>query len=211
MPSAPGSPGFPRSPCLPTLSRPLAGAARGVLPTALASMDRLTRDLRHAVRSLLRTRGLSAVAILCMGLGIGVCATLFATANPWLFRPLPYAQAERLMALRETPPRQGLSARRGEPLSGPNYLDWMARSRSFEALGAFERTELNLSTEDEPERVQAARITATLFPSSGKEAVLGRGLRPGGGPAPEGSRWRCWATASGGAISVAIPGRSGGP
>ena len=54
----------------------------------------------------------------------------------------------------------------------------MARSRSFDGAGAFERTELNLSTEDEPERVQAARITATLLPLLGKEAVLGRVFAP---------------------------------
>ena len=49
-------------------------------------MPTLANDLRYAFRSLLRTRGLSTVAVLCMGLGIGVCATLFATVNPWLFR-----------------------------------------------------------------------------------------------------------------------------
>ena len=150
-------------------------------------MDTLTKDLRYALRSLLRTRGLSTVAVLCMGLGIGVCATLFATVNPWLFRPLPYAEADRLMALGETSPQQGASGRQNDPISGPNYLDWTLRSRSFDGAGAFDRTELNLSTEDEPERVTAARVTATLFPLLGKVPVLGRGLgpeddRPGGQP-----------------------------
>jgi putative ABC transport system permease protein len=121
-----------------------------------------------------------------MGLGIGVCATLFASANPWLFRPLPYAQPERLMALRETLP-QASEGTRTEHLSAPDYLDWTSRSRSFEAFGAFERNESNLSTEEQPERVPGARITATLFPLLGKEAVVGRGLRadedrPGGPP-----------------------------
>ena len=150
-------------------------------------MDTLANDLRYALRSLLRTRGLSIVAVLCMGLGIGVCATLFATVNPWLFRPLPYAEAHRLMALSEIPPRQGASESPREPISGPNYLDWIARSRSFDGAGAFERTEWNLSTEDEPERVAAAQVTATLFPLLGKVPVLGRGFgaeddRPGGQP-----------------------------
>jgi len=145
-------------------------------------MGRLLNDLRFAARSLFRTWGLSLVAVLCMGLGIGVCATLFSAANPWLFRPLPYAEPDRLVALRETLPQGGT-----EHLSPPDYFDWVGRSRSFEAVGAFERVDSNLSTAEEPERVPGARITATLFPLLGRAPVLGRGLNadedgPGGRP-----------------------------
>jgi putative ABC transport system permease protein len=136
-------------------------------------MSTIFNDVRFAARSLCRTWGLSLVAVLCMGLGIGVCATLFSAANPWLFRPLPYAEPDRLMALHETLPRGGT-----ELLSPPDYLDWAGRSRSFEAFGAFERVESNLSTDEEPERVPGARITATLFPMLGRIPVLGRGLHP---------------------------------
>lgn len=149
-------------------------------------MGTIVKEFRLAVRSLWRTRGLTAVAVLCMGLGIGVCATLFASANPWLFRPLPYAEPERLVALRETLPHAGEGIRT-ENLSPPDYLDWTSRSRSFEAFSAFERIESNLSTEEQPERVPGARMTASLFPLLGKKPVLGRGLRadedrPGGPP-----------------------------
>ena len=145
-------------------------------------MGTIVREFRFALRSLLRTWGLSTMAVLCMGLGIGVCATLFASANPWLFRPLPYAEPDRLVALRET-----LSQGGTEHLSPPDYLDWASRSRSFEGFGAFERTDSNLTTDEEPERVPGARITATLFPLLGKTPVLGRGFRaeedgPGGQP-----------------------------
>jgi putative ABC transport system permease protein len=146
----------------------------------------IAKDLRYAVRSLWRTRGLSVVAVLCMGLGIGVCATLFASANPWLFRPLPYAEPDRLVVLRETLPHAGEGIRT-EHLSAPDYFDWTSRSRSFAAFGAFERMESNLSTAEEPERVPGARVTAELFPMLGKTPVLGRPLRmdedgPGGPP-----------------------------
>ncbi|HEY6552823.1 MAG TPA: ABC transporter permease [Vicinamibacteria bacterium] len=145
-------------------------------------MGTIAREFRFAARSLLRTWALSAMAVLCMGLGIGVCATLFASANPWLFRPLPYSEPHRLVALRETLPQGGT-----EHLSSPDYLDWASRSRSFEGFGAFERTDWNLSTDEEPERVPGARVTATLFPLLGKKPVLGRGLHaaedgPGGQP-----------------------------
>jgi putative ABC transport system permease protein len=59
-------------------------------------------------------------------------------------------------------------------LSPANYLDWQARARSFESMGAFERTDYNLATEGEPERVPAARITASLFPTLGMAPLAGR-------------------------------------
>ena len=141
-------------------------------------MDFATPSLRNAVRSLRRDKGLSLLAVLCMGLGIGTCVTLFTSINPWLFRPLPYAAPDRLMGLRQTLPEDGGESSGRSLLSEPDFLDWQARARSFESLGAFERTEYNLSTEGEPERVPAARITATLLPVLGIAPALGRGFRP---------------------------------
>ena len=159
-------------------------AARCLLyPTTEAGVDSLTRDLRCALRSLVRFKGLSVVAIACMALGIGVCATLFAAVNPWLFRPLPFPQPNRLVGLRQTQPGAGGGF---SLLSGPDYLDVQRRSaRSFERLGGCQRTELNLSTADAPVRVQAALVTASLFPTLRIQPIRGRNFsaeedRPGG-------------------------------
>ena len=148
-------------------------------------MDTLAQSLRRALRSLSRHRGVSVLAVLCMGLGIGTCVTLFTAANPWLFRPLPYPDPERLVALRETVAPNAAGPSRSSLLSGPNYLDWQARSRSFAGLGGFERVDHNLTTDSDPARVRAARVTASLFPLLGAAPVLGRGIaeeedRPGG-------------------------------
>jgi len=59
-------------------------------------IEPLARDVRHAARSILRYRGLSLVAGCCMALGIGVCSGLFVAVNPWLYRPLPYPEPDRL-------------------------------------------------------------------------------------------------------------------
>ncbi len=148
----------------------------------------LASDLRYALRSLRRYRSLTVVAVACMGVGIGVCVTLFTAANPWLFRPLPYPDSERLVGLRETAPLREGQADGGESfVSAANYLDWRERSRSFESVGAFERSEANLATADEPERVHAARVTASLFPTLRVAPVRGRGFtsdedQPGGRP-----------------------------
>ena len=141
-------------------------------------MDTLVASLRQAVRSLWRHKGLSALAILCMGLGIGTCVTLFGAANPWLFRPLPYAAPDRLVGLRETIDQRGRQWTQSVLILPANYLDWRARARSFEDMAAFSRIECNLSRDGEPERVSAARITAGLFPFLGVSPVHGRVFSP---------------------------------
>ena len=140
-------------------------------------MESWLSELRGAARSLWRFRGLTAPALFCLAAGIGACVTLFASINPWLFRPLPYPNAGRLLALRES--WLGRGGRSGSSaIAAPNYLDWQARARCFASLGAYRRIELNLSTEGEPERVPAARVTASLFPTLGVGPVLGRGFTP---------------------------------
>jgi predicted permease len=137
-------------------------------------MEMLVVSLRRARRSLWRHKGLSALAILCMGLGIGTCVTLFSAANPWLFRPLPYAAPDRLVGLRETVDQLGREWTQSVLLSPANYLDWRARARSFEDMATFARLEYNLSRDGEPERVPAAQITGGLFPFLGVSPVHGR-------------------------------------
>ncbi len=139
-------------------------------------MHTLANDLRYALRSIVRYRALTGAAVVCMVLGIGVSTTLFGSVNPWLFRPLPYPKPDRLVRLRETEPERGDRAGRTSDVSGPNYLDWRERSRSFAGMGAYDRTQLNLSIGDVPERIHAARITWTLFPTLQIQPVIGRGF-----------------------------------
>jgi putative ABC transport system permease protein len=137
-------------------------------------MDGIGPTVRHAVRSLLRYKAVSVLAVACMGLGIGTCVTLFTAVNPWLYRPLPYPAAERLVSVRETLPDGGSQWSSRTLLSGPDYLDWLARARSFDGMAAFERTEYNLAAEGEPERVSAVRVTASLLPTLGVAPISGR-------------------------------------
>ncbi|HVQ30923.1 MAG TPA: ABC transporter permease, partial [Vicinamibacteria bacterium] len=143
-------------------------------------MGQLWAEIRHGLRVLVRHWGSSLLAILCLGLGIGLQTTMFASGDPWLFRPLPYAQPDRLAAVREIDP-QG-SARLA---STPSFFAWRDEGKAFAELGAFLRFEFNLSTDDEPERIAGARITASLFPLLGAKPARGRGFteeedRPGG-------------------------------
>ena len=79
-------------------------------------------DVRHALRVIVRHRGTALLAVVCLSLGIGIVATMFASADPWLFRPLPYAAPDRLVTLREVSPRG-----RTTLLSAPLVADCRAR------------------------------------------------------------------------------------
>src|SRR5690242_1821581 len=88
-----------------------------------------TRDLRYALRMLLRSPGFAATSILILGLGIGAATAIFTVVNGVLFQPLPYPHSDRIMWVRE------LSAK-GHPnaVAGPNYQDFRDQSHSFQAL-----------------------------------------------------------------------------
>jgi putative ABC transport system permease protein len=132
-------------------------------------MRELWHDVRHGARVLIHHRGTFVLAALCLGLGVGINTTMFASADPWLFRSLPYTEPERLATVREV---RGSDA--ASELSTPSFLEWSRASRAFSAWGAFVRVGYNLSTAEEPERVQGATITASLFPMLGARPVVGR-------------------------------------
>src|SRR5260370_12985109 len=67
-------------------------------------LDRLTQDLRFGVRTLTKSRGFTAVAILTLALGIGANTALFSVVNGVLFNPLPYPEPEQLVTLHESKP-----------------------------------------------------------------------------------------------------------
>lgn len=138
-------------------------------------METVLQDLRFALRFLLRNKRSTMIAILCLSTGIAMTTMTFSAVNPWVFRPLPWHDPEELVALTEVRVEQpGAFA----GVSGPNYRDWLRETRAFSTIGAFERTNLNLMAEGEPQRFVGARVSASLFPLLGEEPVLGRGFMP---------------------------------
>jgi putative ABC transport system permease protein len=97
-------------------------------------LETLWRDLRYGARSLSRSPGFTAAALLSLALGIGLNTAIFSTINAVLLRPLPYKDPERLVRLEQTI----LRYRNGkEPTGVPaaNYLDWKEQNRVFENHG----------------------------------------------------------------------------
>jgi putative ABC transport system permease protein len=135
-------------------------------------MDRLLQDLRYAFRTLRKSPGFAAVAVLTLALGIGINTTIFSVVNAILVRPMPGVRTEGLVALRETQPARGFDE---DAVSAPNLLDWKAGSRTLAGVGAYwDRKVVFRAPAGEPEEVEAEMVTAGLFPMLSARPALGR-------------------------------------
>src|SRR5499427_6055917 len=91
---------------------------------------RLVHDLKIAVRTALRARFVSALAVLAFALGIGVTTAVFSIFDGVLLQPLPFPHPEELVAVYDTQPACATC-----PASFPKYHDWKERNRVFAAIG----------------------------------------------------------------------------
>src|SRR5215204_4075649 len=134
--------------------------------------DVLIQDLRYTVRTLNRARGFALTAILVTALGVGANTAAFSVADFVLLRPLPFTDPGALVRLCEGP-REGGGWGCMNELSPANYRDFKTGS-SFEAMGAFTGSAVNLVGIGEPRRLDTAQVTADVLPLLGVPPALGR-------------------------------------
>ncbi|HET6765408.1 MAG TPA: ABC transporter permease, partial [Longimicrobiaceae bacterium] len=135
-------------------------------------MDRLLQDLRYTFRSLRKSPGFAAVAVLTLALGIGVNTTIFSVVNAILIRPMPGVAADGLVALRATQRATGFEE---DAVSAPDLLDWKAGSRTLSDVAAYwDRKVVFSGPSGEPEEVEAEMVTASLMPLLRAKPALGR-------------------------------------
>ena len=145
----------------------------------------LATVLRPTVRRLARTPGFTAISVITLGLGIAGTTTAFSVVNAILLRPLPYHEPDRLVQLWHTAP--GLDLPQFEQ-SDASYIQYLDKStRSFASLASYRFSSANLTGGQDPERVTASDITASLVPTLGAAPLLGRTFtaeedRPGAAP-----------------------------
>ena len=131
-------------------------------------------DIRFALRSLLRNPGFSAITTLTLGLGIGMSVAVWSVIDAVLIEPLPYPDADQLVEIGMTLPDLGTA---GYPMSALDFLDYAEQNKSFEAMAAIFRENLNLTGGLSPERVTGSRVSAPFFTVMGVLPQLGRAFR----------------------------------
>jgi putative ABC transport system permease protein len=137
---------------------------------------KLVSDVRHAVRSLFREPGFAVPAILMLGLGLGATSAVFSLVNGVLLKPLPYAQPDRLVSIREVIPSIA-QLYPSLPVNARHFVEWRKWCPSLESMSAFQPGTLNLTGWGEPERLDAALVSANLFRVLGVRPAQGRDFR----------------------------------
>src|SRR6185369_7864584 len=170
-------------------------------------MDGLLRDLRHALRNLLRSPAFASVTVLTLALGIGANTAIFSVVNAVILRPLGYPKPDALIYISTQFPTLGFDQFWVSP---PELFELRERTQSFSSIGAFATSNVNLSATDRPRQVNTIQADADLFNTLGVAPWLGRTFavaetRPGGANVAVLS-YEVWQSAFGG--SDAIVGRT---
>ena len=144
-------------------------------------METLVQDFRYALRTLLRQPAFAFTAIFTLALGIGATTAIFSVVNAVVLRPLPYADPDRIVAVR-TRWKSGVS---GANVSAPDFHDWKAQNRSFQALAYYTGGEAPVVAAGRADYATAYVVTPGFFEALGVSARLGRLFTPAeeqGGP-----------------------------
>jgi predicted permease len=136
-------------------------------------MAALLNDLRHAVRTLLRDRGYTAVALLTLAFGVAANTIIFSVVDAVLLRPLTYRDPGRLMVINEVVPELAGTYPR-LPTSARHFFEWRDHCSSFEQFSIIEPLDLVLTHAGQPAQLNGARVSANMFSMLGVQPQLGR-------------------------------------
>src|SRR5687768_4420880 len=157
--------------------------------------DLFLHDLRVALRSLARAKGLALTVALTLALGIGANAAIFSVVRGVLLRPLVNRDQDRLIYLRQSAKGIGVE---NSHFSVPELRDLQARVKSVAAFGDFSTIEFTMLGLGEPRTVRAGVVGGSYFEVMGLRPIMGRLLGPGDdGPKAEGAAvltHRFWST-----------------
>src|SRR6266498_1801997 len=133
-------------------------------------IEELWQDLRYSARMLLKNPGFTSIAVFTLALGIGANTALFSFADAVLFRPLPFAEPERLVLVNGAP---GTLVDMG--FANPEkFMQWNHPVQSLEYVAAYDSARANLADDLAPERIQVMRVSVGFFPMLGVNPLQGR-------------------------------------
>lgn len=132
-------------------------------------------DLRLAVRSLRRSWGFTAVCVVTLALGVGPNTALFTVLHGLVLAPLPYPEAERLVAIRRDLVQRGIP---NYPAAPADLVEYRAGSRAFSAIAGYLGSSPIITDGPRPERLTGLMATPELFDVLGVGPALGRPFHP---------------------------------
>ena len=140
-------------------------------PTRTRPFLGLWQDFRYACRTLSRSKSFVVLSTVMLALGIGANTAIFSVVLTVLIRPLPYADADRVVWLSNRNPPLGVT---GAFLNPADILDFREQSQSFERIAAWGTLPVNLYGAKSPERVESIYVTPNFFRTLGVRPQLGR-------------------------------------
>ncbi len=135
----------------------------------LPSLEHIAQDVKYAARTLRRTPGLTAIAVLTLAIGIAGPTAMFSMIKFWILEPLLRAP-DTLVDLRYIDTSTGNYS----GINPADFLDWSRSTRTLEELAAYRIDDYRLTGGDRPERAQGASVTPNFFRLIGARAALGR-------------------------------------
>jgi len=137
-------------------------------------MTGILGEFRYAARMLLKHPAVSGLAVIALGLGIGLTAVMFSIVYGALMRGLPYENGDRILMVSRVDPEndQGFMS-----VSPHDYADWAATQTSFDELAAYYEGTVNVRWAEEPERFDGGFVSANLFRALGIQPQIGRAFR----------------------------------
>ena len=133
------------------------------------------RDLLFGMRLLWKNPGFTAVAVLALALGIGANTAIFSVVYATLLAPLPYNQPDRIVMVWSK-----IGGNRNVVSAG-DFLEWKRASTSFETVAAWTGRQYSLTTEGQPEQVNAQTCTPGFLHVLGQPLLMGRDFLPSEG------------------------------
>jgi putative ABC transport system permease protein len=146
-------------------------------------VDTLIQDLRFGIRTLRRSSGFTAAAVLALAIGVGAPTAVFTLLDAVVLKPLPYPDPDRLVTVWEVNDSKGLGHERLSPV---NFVDYRALSHVFDDAAGWWYPQVNLTEPGrDPMRVAAVEASGNFFKVVGVQPVLGAGFPSGRFHAPD--------------------------
>ena len=139
----------------------------------VAIFERFCQDIRYAVRQVVRSPGFSVVAVLTLALGIGATTAIFTLVYDVMLRPLPFAQASRLVTMEEIA-AEWSNIYPTLPVSANHFSFWQKNNRSFESMAVMRQGSASLGAEGRPMQVGVLAATPGIFSVLQMQPQLGR-------------------------------------